>query len=144
MQVEEIEEEEETINNSTIENVLDTDTEVILVNNCTVNNTIQILDVENFRNDPKAMHFYTGLLDYETFQALFNFIKPKEGYQLNYHSNKQTNATRSPSRNKKGRARKLPPENELFLTLCRLRLNLLEQIFIKDFRYQHNLFLKNF
>ena len=48
-----------------------------------------------------AMHFYTCLPDCETFQALFNFAKPKDGYQLNYNNNKQTNAARGPSVNKK-------------------------------------------
>ncbi len=110
-----------------VDEMEDRNTNVTLGNDWAEKNTLQIFNVENFRNNPDSMHFYTGLPDYETFQALFNFAKPKDGYQLNYHNNKQTNAARGPSVNKKGRPRKLSPENELFLTLCRLRLNLLEE-----------------
>ena len=84
-----------------VDEIEDTNTDVTLGNDWAEKNTLQIFNVENFRNNPDSMHFYTGLPDYETFQALFNFAKPKDGYRFNYHNSKQTNAARGPSVNKK-------------------------------------------
>ena len=48
--------------------------------------------------------------------------------QLNYHNNKKNNELKSASVSKRGPPRSLSDMNELFLTLTRLRLDLLEEI----------------
>ena len=40
--------------------------------------------IENFFENDCAIEFYTGLPDYASFIALINFIKAKDGYQLNH------------------------------------------------------------
>ena len=76
--------------------------------------------LDDVKDDDKKMQFYTGLT-FLQFQCLWRFLgdsvnnlcRPK-------NPNKDQSAT-------KGRDRKLTPENELFLTLVRLRLGLLHQ-----------------
>ena len=83
--------------------------------------------VERFKEDDEAIRFYTGLPDYDTFLALYNFTKAALGYQLNYKNNKAINVPKHPSYvNIRGRPRTLSDMDELLLTLQRLRLNLLE------------------
>ena len=74
------------------------------------------------------IRFYTGLPDYKTFLALYNFLKPRStGFQLNYY-NGYTNVTKHPSYVvSRGRPRNLVEIDELFLTMNRLRLGLLEK-----------------
>ena len=45
--------------------------------------------VEEFKDDDSAIKLYTNLPDYATFIALFNFVKPKDGYSFNYHNSKE-------------------------------------------------------
>ena len=63
--------------------------------------------------------------DYALFIALFNFVKAKDGYQLNCHKNKKDNEPMSASVSKRGCPRSLFDMDELFLTLTRLHLDLL-------------------
>ena len=80
--------------------------------------------VRMFMASDSDIRFYTGLPDYATFITLYNFIKPKPGFSLNYY-NGYTNASKDPSYIvSRGRSRNLC---ELFLTLTRLRLGLLEK-----------------
>ena len=73
------------------------------------------------------IRFYTGLPDDATFIALYNFVKPKPGFRLNYY-NGYANASKDPSYIvSRGRPRNLCELDELFLTLTRLRLGLLEK-----------------
>ena len=37
----------------------------------------ELFDIEDFRKDDHGIKNYTGLPDYQTFAALFNFVKPK-------------------------------------------------------------------
>ena len=83
--------------------------------------------MERFNEDDEAIRFYTGLPDYDTFLALYNFMKAAPGYQLNYKNNKAIHVPRHPSYvNIRDWPRTLSDMDELFLTLQRLRLNLLE------------------
>ena len=87
----------------------------------------KFMRVEDYKDDDSAIKLYINLPDYATFIALYNFAKPKDGYSLNYHNNEEDNKRASEQKNKKGRPRVLSEANELFLTLCRLRLHLLEE-----------------
>ena len=42
------------------------------------------------------IRLYTGLPDYATFIALYNFVKPNPGFRLNYY-NGHTYASKDPS-----------------------------------------------
>ena len=59
--------------------------------------------VEKFSENDNAIRFYTGLPDYESFEALHNFGKAKSGYQLIYYNNKKDNATKGAPCSKRGR-----------------------------------------
>ena len=48
----------------------------------------QLFNIEDFHHDDDGIEHYTGLPDNQTSVALFNFVKPKDGYQLNYQNNK--------------------------------------------------------
>ena len=73
------------------------------------------------------MRFYTGLPGYATFVSLYNFVKPRPGFSLNYY-NDYTNAAKHLSYVvSRGRPRNMCLIDELFLTLTRLRLDLLER-----------------
>ena len=73
------------------------------------------------------MRFYTGLPDYQTFISLYNFLKLRLGFSLNYY-NGYSNVSKHPSCVvSRGRPRKLCDIDELFLTMARLRLGLLEK-----------------
>ena len=73
--------------------------------------------INKYANDNNAIKFYTGLPSYESFMALYNFVKPKDRYQLNYHNCKKDNITKDATCSKRGRPRALSDADELFLTL---------------------------
>ena len=88
---------------------------------------VEKFGVRRFMASDSDIRFYTGLPDYATFIALYNFAKPKLGFSLNYY-NDYTNASKDPSYIVSlGRTRNLCELDELFLTLTRLRLDLLEK-----------------
>ena len=85
--------------------------------------------INRFMSSDSDIKFFSGLPDYQTFIALYEFMKPRPGYFLNYY-NKHSNACRDPTYvvpRGRPRARKLCEIDELFLTLTRLRLGLLEK-----------------
>ena len=92
----------------------------------------KLFGIEKFSENDDAIRFYTGLPDYQSFEALHNFVEAKSGYQLNYHNNKKDNVTKGTSFSKRGRPRALSDLDELFLTLSRMRLSLPEE----DLRYR--------
>ena len=88
---------------------------------------IERFGLNRFMLSDSDIRFYTGLPDYKTFLALHNFLKPRSGFQLNYY-NGYTNVTKHPSYVvSRGRPRNLAEIDELFLTMNRLRLGLLEK-----------------
>ena len=89
--------------------------------------------INKYVSDNNAIKFYTGLPVYESFMALDNFVKPKDGYQLNYRNCTKDNIRKDATCSKRGRTRALSDADELFLTLSRLGLNLLEDYL--HFRY---------
>ena len=84
--------------------------------------------IEHVRNDDNQFRFYTGL-KYFQFVTLWEFLGPS-ATKLTYWSTTQKGNTKtagkSPSK-RPGPARKLSPQNELFLTLVRLRCGLLNR-----------------
>lgn len=70
---------------------------------------------------------YTGPPDYATFIAWEDFVKPRPGFSLNYY-NGYTNASKDPSYIVSLGTQEICVKfNELFLTLTRLLLDLLER-----------------
>ena len=88
---------------------------------------VERFGVRRFMASDSDVKFYTGLPGYATFIALDSFVKPRPGFSLNYY-NGYTNASKDPSYIvSRGRPRNLCELDELFLTLTRLRLGLLEK-----------------
>lgn len=81
----------------------------------------------NIKHDSTQVMFYSGFQSYEAFEAFRTFLGPAANC-LCYSSDKTV------SSKKKRRNRLLPPTEELFLTLIRLRLGLFEQ----DLAYRFN------
>ena len=89
---------------------------------------IERFGINRFMLSDSDIRFYTGLPDYKTFLALYNFLKPRSGFQLNYYHG-YTNVTKHPSCVVcRGRSRNLVEIDELFLTMNRLRQGLLEKV----------------
>ena len=57
---------------------------------------VEKFGVRRFMASDSDIRFYTGLPDYATFIALYNFAKPKARFSLNYY-NGYTNASKDPS-----------------------------------------------
>ena len=87
---------------------------------------VRKFSIENIKDDDDKIRRHTNLPDYESFIALYNFIRLKDGFQLNYKNNKKDNVARNASTFRKGHPRTLSDKDELFLTLCRLRKGLHE------------------
>ena len=99
-----------------------------LRNKCdAMRNKTNCFSIEKFSVNDSAIKFYTDLPDYALCVALFNFVTAEDGYQLNHHNNKKDNEPKSALVSNRGRPRSLSDMNELFLTLIRLRLDLLEE-----------------
>jgi hypothetical protein len=47
---------------------------------------IETLGTKRFMHSDSDIRFYTGLPDYKTFLAIYQFVKPKPGFQLNYYN----------------------------------------------------------
>lgn len=88
---------------------------------------VERFGVRRFMASDSDIRFYTGLPDYQTFVALYNFLKPRPGFSLNYY-NGYSNVSKDPTYVvSRGRPRKLCDMDELFLTMARLRVGLLEK-----------------
>ena len=57
---------------------------------------VERFGVCQFMASDSDMRFYTGLLDYQTFISLYNFLKPKLSFSLNYY-NEYSNVSKHPS-----------------------------------------------
>ncbi|CAN7998186.1 unnamed protein product [Ixodes hexagonus] len=78
--------------------------------------------IECFKDAPEDVQFYTGLPDYGTFISLLQFVDPGHNGE-----NVKLWSTSYSQDSKQGRPRSLPPYDELFLVLVRLRLGLFEK-----------------
>ena len=75
----------------------------------------------NMKGDDSKIAFHTGFPSYGALKAFYDFLGPAVD-QLNYSSNNSED-----SQKQKCRPRILPPLEEFFLTIVRLRLGLMEQ-----------------
>ena len=72
--------------------------------------------IEDIKHDDRLFRFYTGFVSYAVFLTFFQFLGPVVDH-LNYWGSKDGIHTRK-------RSRKLDTQNQLFLTLVKLKLNL--------------------
>ena len=85
-----------------------------------------------FKDADKDMCYYTGLT-YGQFVALFKFLNAYGiCHRLNYWGSDYAQI-QLPDSEKKGQKRSLEPEDELFLTLCRLRFNIPEKVLADNY-----------
>ena len=75
----------------------------------------------NFKGDDGKITFHTGFPSYDSLSAFYDFLGPAVN-ELCYSSNKNGQDSQ-----KRCRPRILPPFEEFFLTMVRLRLGLMEQ-----------------
>ena len=86
--------------------------------------------VSTIAHDDCKVAFYTGFPTYNDFMACFRYLGPAVSNLVYWSSNSQKQeSSGTPLRSKapSGRARRLQPVDEFFMTLVRLRLGLLEQ-----------------
>ena len=81
------------------------------------------------------IRLYTGLSYYATCVSLYNFVKPRPGFNLNYYNGYEHVAKHPSNVVWQGRPRNMCEMDELFHTLTGLRLGLLE----KDLAHRHNI-----
>jgi len=85
-----------------------------------------------FKDADKDMCYYTGLT-YGQFVALFKFLNAYGiCHRLNYWGSDYVQI-QLPDSEKKGQKRSLEPEDELFLRLCRLRVNIPEKVLADNY-----------
>ena len=89
-------------------------------------NNHSILTLDSVKDNDKLFKFYTGFPDYKTFHALSTYLKPK-AINLQYYGGGKKRKLSGNFKNKSftrkpGPERQITPEEELFMTLCRLRL----------------------
>ena len=82
----------------------------------------------NISHDMKMVTFHTGFPSFGTLKACFEYLGPAVNH-LSYKERNETDASSS------GRPHILPPMEEFFLVLVRLRLGLMEQ----DIAYRFNI-----
>ena len=86
---------------------------------------VQGHEIDIILKDDNIIQFYTGFPSKEHLQICFEFLGPA----VNHLQYWKANNTKRSQRKKCGRQRKLSPLEEIFLTLCRLRLGLFEEDF---------------
>ena len=84
--------------------------------------TSQLFRLSNMIDEPQKVLFYTGFPDYATLRACYDYLGPAVN-KLNYWGSVNS----SDGKKNSGRTRSLPPLEEFFLVLVRLRLGLFER-----------------
>ncbi len=85
-----------------------------------------LYDISTIKHSDELMRLHTGLENYTIFQWLFNEVRSKQP-SIHYFKSAQSQKVKRyqiAAEKKPGPQRKLSPENELLLTLMKLRLNL--------------------
>ncbi|XP_069122148.1 uncharacterized protein [Argopecten irradians] len=96
---------------------------------------IQLLNIEEMKDSPKDVQFWTGFPNYSTFLAVYAFLEPR-ARTLKYWKGQSTIASENFSKsyiNKPGPDRKLSLKEEFFLTMIRLKVGLLTEDLAKRF-----------
>ena len=83
------------------------------------------LHVDIIQNNDHKTRFYTGLPNWPTFLAVFQYLEPKASRMTLWCGGKTSKQTATLPSSKPGRKRKLALIDELFAVLMRLRLGLL-------------------
>ena len=83
------------------------------------------LHVDIIQNNDHKTRFYTGLPNWPTFVAVFQYLEPKASRMTLWCGGKTSKQTTTLPSSKPGRKRKLALIDELFAVLMRLRLGLL-------------------
>jgi len=82
----------------------------------------QLFSLKNISSNESLISFYTGLPNYQTMMALYNFLDPgARGENINYRLSGKDVAAGTAKPIKQGRPRSLKPADEFFLSLCKLR-----------------------
>ena len=88
--------------------------------------------LRRFKDSDKDMSYYTGLT-YGQVVALFKFLNAHDiCHRLNYWGSDYAKV-QLPESEKRGQKRSLEPEDELFVTLCRLRINIPEKVLADNY-----------
>ena len=82
--------------------------------------------LSNIKSDENMVTFYTGFPSFSTLKGFYDFLGPSVD-NLKYSKKQEESDIQSGAENKRLRPRSLPPLEEFFMTLVRLRLNLVEQ-----------------
>ena len=82
--------------------------------------------LDNIKHDDGRVTFYTGFPSFPTLKAFYNFLGPSVE-NLKYSKKQEESDILNSVENKRLRQRSLPPIEEFFMTLVRLRLGLVEQ-----------------
>ena len=86
----------------------------------------------------KKTMFYTGIPNKEIYDTLFNYVKPRAQNLSYWQGEKKTKqSTVNPHSKRQGRNRKLPLEDEMLLTLMKLRLGLMNEDLCERFHVSH-------
>ena len=94
----------------------------------------QLFRLSAIQDDNAKVAFYTGFSSYACLQAFYQFLGPAASCLI-YSKKQEEHLVQKGGESKMFRPRSLPPIEELFLTLVRLRLGLLEQ----DLAYRFNI-----
>ena len=91
---------------------------------------VKRFSISEIKHDSKLVSFYTGLQNYSVFCWMFNHIKEK-AKGLHYFRGDSSFTLKShqicPNKSKSGKKRQVLMEDEMFMTLVRLRLGLTEK-----------------
>ena len=93
--------------------------ELLQLSKCSEMSTFRL---KNIADNDKRVAFYTGFPSYSALKTCFKFLGPAVGF-LRYSGGKASESTSE----KRFRPHALPPLEEFFLVLVRLRLGLMEQ-----------------
>ena len=89
---------------------------------------LQVMNVRfrlaNIAGDDSKIAFHTGFPSYDSLKAFYNFLGPAVNNLCYSYKNNEDD---SDAKQKRCRPRSLPPLEEFFLTMVRLRLGLMEQ-----------------
>ena len=85
------------------------------------------LTLENIKDNPKQMQFWTGFPSFDNFKAIFDSLEPRAKNMVYWRGHMSTSTCTSTRSNKPGPERKLDLLDEFFMTMVRLKVGLLTE-----------------